>query len=877
METERWRRIEALFHRAADLAASERAALLEAECGGDAELRAEVERMFSSDEAADDAFSRVEARTRAAAEDPLLGRRLGVYELTGRLAAGGMGVVYRARRADGLFEQEVAIKLIRAERATEWMLRHFEFERRTLAALQHPCIARLYDGGTTEDGCPYFVMELVRGVTIDRYCERERLPINARLRLFVQVCRAVHFAHQSLVVHCDLKPANILIDERGAPKLLDFGIARLLEDSPAEADLASTRTIARVLTPEYASPEQLAGGAVTTSVDVYSLGVILYELLTGGRPFQSESRSPADWERLIREQAPERPSTFVFREDAPGDPGSIAASFRCGPASLRSALRGDLDRIVLMALRKEPQRRYGSAQEFADDVERHIAGHPVRARADSVAYRSWKFVRRNRVAVAAGSAVLAALLFALFSARRSERIAQAEALHARIESDSFQGIASFLMDAFLPAQPSQDAAWQERARARVLAHAERVRRQYVDSDHERANLLDTLGQVCLRLYLFDDAERMMREGAAIREQAFGSESLEYALSLRSLGQVAYQSGEYAEAVELLQQALRLHRSSATSAHADVSSLANDLAACLRNVGRGEEAEALHREALALRREQGDGTLPVAESLNNLAAVHLGRGEFELAVVELREALSIRDSILGDGHLLTLQTISNLASALWQRNERAEARSLMLRAEAGYRALGSDGDDGLGLVLANLAAMQLAEKDLHGAAASLEEALALQTRRLGNDHPLVAVTLAKLAVLHHARRNDAEARELWEEVLRIRRATPEPVRELADALYGYGVFLSDIGECNRAAPLVEEAIGLHRSRNLGDPLALGRAETVLGSCLVQMGQQETAREHLGEAVRLLDADPGASPEERSRAHRRLESLGQHAER
>ncbi len=871
MEAERWRRIQGLFHRTVDLGTAERTALLDAECGADGELRAELERLLHLDETGGDAFSRMEAHTWREREDPLLGRMLGAWKLTTRIAAGGMGIVYRAERADGLFQQEVAIKLIRAECATEWMLRRFEFERRTLAALQHPCIARLYDGGTTEDGCPYFVMELVHGETIDRYCERERLTIAARLRLFLQVCRAVHFAHQSLVVHCDLKPSNILIDERGLPRLLDFGIARLLEDGPDEATPAATRTISRVLTPEYASPEQLAGGAVTTSLDVYSLGVILYELSTGRRPLESRSRSPADWERMIREQTPERPSTRVFRSEVARDPGSIASSFRTTPAGLRRALRGDLDRIVLMALRKEPERRYASVQELADDVERHLAGQPVRARASSLAYKGSKFVRRNRVAVAAGVLVLAALLFGLFSARSSERVAEAEAQHAHMEADSFQSIASFLMDAFLPAQPAQDAAWQERAREEILAQAERVRRQYADSDHVRANLLDTLGQVCLRLDLFDDGERLMREALAIREQAFGKQSLEYALSLRSLGQLKYKVGDYAAAAQLLGEALPLHRAAGSSTHADVSGVANDLAACLRNMGRAAESEALHREALALRREQADGTLPVAESLNNLAGVHLGNGEYELAIAELREALAIRDSILGGRHLLTLQTISNLAASLWRHDEQAEALSLMQRAEAGYRALGGDGEDGLGLVLANLATMQLVAKDLDGAASSLEEALALQTRRLGGDHPLLAVTLAKLATLHHARHHDDEARKLWEDVLRIRRAPDASPRDLADALHGYGVFLSEVGEHDAAATLLEEAIGLHRSQDLGDPVGLGRAEFALGGCLARLGKKEAARGHLNEAARLLDASPGATADERSRVRRRLEEL------
>lgn len=871
MESERWRHLQELFHRAVDLGDTERAALLDAECGADGDLRSELERLLRGDHTGEDVFSRLEAHTRTAIADPLLGRMLGAYKLTARLAAGGMGVVYRAERADGLFQQEVAIKLIRAERATEWMLRRFEFERRTLAALQHPCIARLYDGGTTEDGCPYFVMELVRGETIDRYCERERLPIAARLRLLLQVCRAVHFAHQNLVVHCDLKPANILIDERGLPRLLDFGIARLLEDEPAGATPVATRTIARVLTPEYASPEQLAGAAVTTALDVYSLGVVLYELSTGRRPLQSQSRSPAEWERMIREQTPERPSSRVFRADSARDPGSIAATFRSTPAGLRRALHGDLDRIVLMALRKEPERRYASVQELADDLERYLAGQPVRARTNSLAYRASKFVRRNRVAVAASVAVLAALLFGLFSARESERKATAEALHARMEAESFQSIASFLMDSFLPVQPSQDHAWQERARERILAQAGRVHRQYADGDHVRANLLDALGHVCLRLDLFDDAEHLMREALTIREQIFGTRSLEYALSLRSLGQVAYKVGDYTQAVALLGEALQLHRASGSGTHADVAALANDLAACLRNVGRDKEAEALHREALSLRRETGDGTLPVAESLNNLAAVHMGHGEYELAVAELQEALSIRDSVLGGEHLLTLQTISNLAAASWRKDERAEARSLMQRAEAGYRALGGDGEDGLGLTLANLATMQLDERDLDGAASSLEEALALQTKHLGDDHPLVAVTIAKLAVLNHARHRDDEARRLWEDALRIRRAAQEPLRELADALYGYGVFLADVGECDRAVPLLEEAIGLHRSKSPGDPVALARAEYVLGGCLSRLGILDAAREHLKEAARSLDASPGVTPEERLRVRRDLEKL------
>ena len=872
MANERWQRLEALFHRAVDLDPNARRALLDAECADDPSLREEVERLLAGDTTGDDPLSRLEAHTRTVGPDPLLSTILGAYRLTGELAAGGMGVVYRGERIDGMFEQQVAIKLIRTDCASSSMLRRFEFERRMLAALQHPGIARLYDGGTTPAGSPYFVMELVRGVAIDRHCEMERLPLVARLRLFLQVCRIVQFAHQKLVVHCDLKPANILIDERGAPRLLDFGIARLLEDEPETRPTATSHTLGRLLTPEYASPEHLAGERITTAHDVYSLGVILYELATERRPFQQVTRSVADWERLVREQVPERPSTRVVRREADFDPKAVATRFRSTPGGLRRHLRGDLDRIVLMALRKEPERRYASVQEFADDLERHLAGLPVRARAPSLTYRASRFVRRNRTLVGAGAVALTALLYGFFAARRGEQRAMAEAQHAQMEADSFQSLAGFLMDAFLPTQPAQDAAFQERARQQILTQARRVERQYGEDHHMRANLLDALGHVALRLDLPNEGEQLLEQARSLRLAAFGDQSIEYALSLRSLGQLRYQTGHYAEAVRQLEAALALHRALPASVHSDIAAIANDLAACLRNLGRDAEAEALHREALNHRRAQRL-TLPVAESLNNLAGVHLGRGEYATAIDELQEALAIRSATLGNDHELTLQTTSNLASVLWRHGDRNAARELMQHAEAGYRALGGDGESGLGLVYANLAAMQLEVADLDGAAASLERARTLQVRRLGRDHPQVATTLTRLAMLHHRRNQNELAQQQWQEVLRIRRLPEAPPHELTDALYGFGVFQFAIGATARAIELATEAISLQHHAAVADAAGtalagLGRAELLLGRCLLQTGQREAAREHLAEAVRQLDASPTATIDERASARQLL---------
>ncbi|MEZ5963179.1 MAG: serine/threonine-protein kinase [Planctomycetota bacterium] len=837
---ERWRRVEDLFHGACAQAPAARGAWLAVACGEDQTLRAEVERLLRAETSADDAFTRLETHTRPEAADPLLARTLGPYRLTARLATGGMGVVYRGERTDGLFEQEVAIKLIRADHSTTAVRRRFELERRTLAALQHPSIARLYDGGTTDDGHPYLVMELVRGEPIDAFCSAHRLAVPTRLRLFVQVCRAVQYAHQCLVVHCDIKPANILIDERGVPHLLDFGIARLLGSDTVTQPRAEPAATA--LTPAYASPEQRAGAPPTTAVDVFALGVVLVELLTGQRPS----------------------ATGTAERDLPG-------VFNAAARHLPRALRNDLLHVARKSLQPSPHDRYRSVQEFADDVERALGGRPVSAHPPSLLYQAARFARRHRLVAAASATAIAALVYGLVAARRGEQRAHAEAEHAHTEADSFHSIADFLMDAFLPTQPADDAAWQQRAHARILAHAARVDRQYADVPHMRANLLDMLGQVCARLDLYEDATRLVQQAMDLRARTFGEQSLEYALSLRSAGQVKFRTGAYAEAAELLERALPLHRAAPTHPHADVAAVANDLAACLRNLGRDTEAEALHLEALALRRADGDDTLAVAESLNNLAAVHQQRGEFAAAAQELRQALSARAAILGNDHSLTLQTTANLAVTLWRCDHRDEALALMQRVADGYRDLGSDGEDELGQTLANLATMQIEAKALDDAATSLDRALALQVQRLGEQHPLVAITLSKLAVLHHARHDDARARQDWADVLRLRRAPGTPARDLAEALYGYGVFLYDLRDLDAAVACLDEVVALHRDASIEDPLALARTESVLGRCYQGRREVAQAREHLNAAIRLFDALTKPPEAERARVRQALAEL------
>jgi serine/threonine-protein kinase len=860
MDPERWRRVEELFHRVLALEPARRAALLASECAGDDDLRAHVERLLELDERPNALVERFESGAFLPPADPLIGREIGPYRLTALIGVGGMGVVYRAQRIDGLFEREVAIKLIRIEFASPTLVRRFEAERRTLAALNHPNIAQLLDGGTTPDGRPYLVMELVLGTPIDRFCDEQRLSIEERLRLFVRVCSAVHYAHQNLVVHRDLKPGNILVDAQGNPKLLDFGIARLLAESSVRTD-PLTLTGAPVLTPDYASPEQLMLGPVTTAMDVYSLGVIAYELLSGRRPFQSEHLPPLDWHRAVVEQAPKRPSTTAL-DATPAAPGSSLRDFveeaaerrNATPRGLERRLRGDLDRIVLMALRKEPERRYGSAKELADDVEAHLAGMPVRARPDSVAYRTAKFVRRNRLAVALAVAVFVSLVLGIVLARRAERRARAQALHARIEADSFQHIADFLLDDFLSS--TDTAADAARERRVVLDQAERVRREHGQEDHLRANLLDSLGRVAQRLGSFDDAEALIREALDIRQRAFGPTSLEFALSLRSLGLLLRDRGDVVGAAETLSRALELHRERAQETHTDVAAIANDLGGVLRELGRLDEAEALTDEALELRRAAGAASLNVAETLALSAEIARDRGDLKAAASRFEEALTLRRDIVGPESALTLQSLCDLA-AVRALSDPALAEELFEQAEEGARALQFAGRELLARVFLARAGADLDAGRVRLARPRIDEALALELARVGPDHPAVAAAIALDARALQADRQTAEARERWSRAIDLRRKPGSSPWLLGQTLIEVGRSSTSSGALDEARAVLSEAITLLSAPGVARSPALARAQLAYAEALLDSGDLTAARPQLDAVLAFYASAPGAA--------------------
>jgi serine/threonine protein kinase len=449
VNSEEWERIKEIFASALEQDPSRRAEFLRRACSGDDAVRAELESLLSTYDSAG-ATGKPPRATRA--EEDIAGQKIGPYHVLRQIGAGGMGAVYLAVRADEAYSKRVAIKLVQTGVDTQEIARRFRHERQILATLDHPNIARLIDGGTTERGVPYFVMDYVEGTQIDDYCDSHKLSIEERIGLFREVCSAVQYVHQNLVVHRDLKPSNILVTAEGVPKLLDFGIAKLLKPELFTGLADATMVEFRLMTPGYASPEQVRGEPVTTASDVYSLGVILYELLTSQRPYRLKNDAPAEVLRAVCDQEPERPSTkAISMPETPAEkdstPEAIAGKRATVPEKLRRQLSGDLDTIVLKALRKEPQRRYASAERFSDDLHRYLTGLPVSAQRDTWSYRAEKFVRRNKVGVAAATLLAVSLIGGVLATMRQARVARAERANAQQQFNDVRKLTtSFLFE-----------------------------------------------------------------------------------------------------------------------------------------------------------------------------------------------------------------------------------------------------------------------------------------------------------------------------------------------------------------------------------------------------------------------------------------------
>jgi serine/threonine protein kinase len=756
MPRARWQQIQSVFEEVVDATPADREARLAAHCGGDSELRSSVESLLASDRRAEDPLLNVigEAAESLLEEhqDRLLGTRVGQYRVVSILGHGGMSTVYRGEREDSQYRQTVAIKVMHHSTLHPRLRSRLQSERHILATLDHPAIARLIDSGDLEDGTPYLVMEHVDGESIEAYCDSRTLFVRERLELFIQVCAAVQYAHRNLVVHRDIKAANIFVSSSGAPKLLDFGIAKLLAPEALSHTVAVTRLQERMLTPENAAPEQVLGRPITTATDIYSLGVLLFQLLTGRSPYRLSGYSQLQLERAIcMDDPPKASQTVVARVSGETDADRSRISDRRGlsPERLRARLSGDLDAIIAKAMRKEPDRRYASVDGLADDLNRHLLGLPVSARQGDWRYNSSKFLRRHFLVVLGVAAAFFGLaVIAGVTLLQNHRIELARQATAQ-ERDRAQQVSAFLVDVFSQADPFNAQGREPTAKDLLDRGSEKILANTNLQPEVRAQLLESIGLAYRRQGLSERAIPLFEQAVAIRRQEHPVDEHRTAAALANLARALTDGGHLVSAEAYLQQALALSR------HADETP-SEETADILVQFGHLEldaksdplAASKLMTEALGVYRSAvGNQHLSVAGTLSGLSMAELWLGNLAKAENYQRQAMQIFDATVSRNHPDHAAGLVNLGYILTQRGKYPEAERVLNEALDIERNVFGPDDQRIAETESNLGTLYERQGDMARAIKATQTAVKIATQRLGLNHYLTGYYLSDLASLY----------------------------------------------------------------------------------------------------------------------------------
>jgi serine/threonine-protein kinase len=822
---DRLREIDALLDAALDQPPLERAAFLDRACRGDLALRDAVQRLLDAHHASHDflelpGVAVAEPLIRATDLARSAPKSIGPFRIVREIGHGGMGTVFLATRDDGQFEQRVALKLIRQLGAPELVPRFIE-ERRILALLEHPHIARLVDGGITGDGVPWFAMEYVDGEPITRYCDARGLSIVQRLELFAAVCDAVQYAHRHLVIHRDLKPSNILVGDDGQLKLLDFGVAKLIDGGSQSAEANSTQATVQPMTPEYAAPEQVRGDPVSAATDVYALGVLLYGLLTGQRPYEIRDRSPAAVERVVCEVEPPPASATFAHDDETGSASprvERAAGRSSTPERLRRTLSGDLDTIVMKALNKEPEARYASAHELVQDIRRYLSGHPVLARPQTAGYRSRRFVRRHRIETLAAFAISLSLIVGAVLALAQARSARVERDRAEVASRETEAVNSFLLQLFEASDPSQGRG-------------------------------DTL------------TARDLVQRAAARLDRFRGQPLERARLLEVTGRLYQSLGQFELARNVIERALALRRSIQPQGNDDGLEVAADVAQLSRifvSLSRFNAADSAARSALTIQqRHLGPVHPALAYTLHQLASVAVYRGHLTSAEEYNRRALAVRLRTLGEDDSLSAFSHYLLGSTFRREGKFADAeREFRQGIASSERVLGRDDPQVASgeLVLADL----LSEDEGRAAEAGplYYRALEIRRRAYGDGHPIVAYATVDLAGYLSRQGDGSAAIPLARKYLSmLQRAFGANHPIVIEAHGQVAAILDRVHAAAEAESLLRRAIELNRRIRGPDHTTVAGNETDLARLLMRRGDYVEARELLRDAIRIVEKDFG----------------------
>ena len=819
----RWQQIQSLFEELADVDVAERAAKLDRTCGSDADLRQSVESLLDLDSnRRDPLLHAIGAAAESLLEDHrdrLIGTRVGPYRIVSILGHGGMSVVYRGERDDSQYQQTVAIKVLQHATLHPRLRSRLHSERHILATLDHPCIARLIDSGDLDDGTPYLVMEHVDGQAIDVFCDSHTLFVRERLELFVEVCSAVHYAHRNLVVHRDIKATNIFVTDERTPKLLDFGIAKLLAPESLSHTLPVTRLQERILTPENAAPEQVLGRPITTATDVYALGVLLYQLLTGRSPYRLLSYSQLQLERAICMDDPTRPSQAVvakIKGESAADRSKISDRRGLSPPRLQARLAGDLDAIVAMAMRKEPERRYPSVEAFADDVRRHLSGQPVRARSGDWRYNSAKFLRRHFLAASATGAVfLGLVLIAGLTLWENHRLSLARDATAQ-ERDRAQQVSSFLVDVFSQADPFKAQGNDPTAKDLLDNGADAIRKNTSLQPEVRAELLESIAIPYRRLAHSDFAIPLFEEVLAIRKDQRPLDKGLVALALANLSQALMDAGRLVSAEQDIKEGLDLLQADDTTPMLERADLLAQYGQLYLS-GKSDpvSAEVMFKRALSIYRSLPDQSMAIARVLTQLAAASVWTGKYDLAEDYQRKALNIFRVTTSSKHPDHNIALAGLAQILTRRGKYAEA-----------------------------------EQDLN-------EALQVETSVFGADNPRSAAIESDLSYLYQLEGDSERALKASKEALRIARLRLGETNSTTGYYYdGLATLYLQIGNLGEAEANERQALAVYAATLPARHMYVATGEQLLGEVQLRRRNFAEAERDLHSALDL-EASLGAA--------------------
>jgi serine/threonine-protein kinase len=869
MQKERWEKVESILDTALTLSGESRTAYIEKACKSDNDLLREVYELLDAIQKSEetDFLSTKAGREKmlmddlsdmsVSSDEDLIGKQIGAFRITAQIGSGGMGAVYKAERTKGDFSQEVAIKIVQNGVKSGDTLRRFQMEQQILAALHHPHIAALFDGGVTANGLPFLVMEYVDGLPVDQYCDRNRLTIEERLKLFKDICSAVQYAHSNLIIHRDLKADNIFVTEDGHVKILDFGIAKLLDHQMSEMELLETRPGQIYWTPAYAAPEQVDGKNITTAVDVYALGVLLNKLLSGEYPIDLRDKSMSEIQNLIRQTEPENVSVQVRQSD---QKDRVADKMRMSASQLIQELTGDLDAIIGKALRKEPERRYGSIEQLSDDIERYLKGFPVQARPETVAYRAGKFVRRNKALVVGTAIVLLSIVAATvlsisfaIETKQAEELALAEAAEAQRQTEIANSVNLFLQQIIGQADPITNPEGQDLTLMEAVELANGLVEESFSGQPETESAVRyTLGVVDMNLGRLDRSIDQLSQALDLSVDAFGDDHKQTLATRSQLGLAYIRNGSLDDAENVLMAGLEAAENAPQKDWKESSMVLNQLGLVYLYRGDGASAEpylrASYDQKMGADAEENSNDLT---TLHNISGALMMQGKIEEAT-ELAQSVLERRLEYWDGfHPEVAQSLNTVAFMLMQQGRNEEALPIRLQDLEMRQDLYEGDHPDVARGMHNLANLyhNLGRDD--EALPMQEEAVAMWKRTLPGTHMDIQRGLIVLGRIHTSLGNHEDAISYRNEQLTLMTEAgnvnyPERYGYLIEMVPNY----FGLDDYDGAQRIVEEAISYYNNEQGRAQWQYHSARNLMGEILYNQGEISAAEEMLQESSEAI---------------------------